>query len=100
MCRKVKCSKCGKWTWAGCGMHIESALAGIKPEDRCSCNGNQKTTTVPGETLLKKYLTTVKSADMSTKLPASSTNENEKESLPVAALPVKSSPSLCIEKLV
>ena len=22
---------------AGCGMHIEQALAGVKPEDRCKC---------------------------------------------------------------
>jgi hypothetical protein len=29
MCRKVKCTNCNKWTWAGCGQHIESALAGV-----------------------------------------------------------------------
>lgn len=37
MCRKVECGTCHKPTWAGCGQHIESALAGIKPEDRCQC---------------------------------------------------------------
>lgn len=29
MCRKVKCVTCGKWTWAGCGQHIEQCLAGV-----------------------------------------------------------------------
>eukprot|EP01039_Chlorochromonas_danica_P005069 gene5069-5568_t len=37
MCRKVTCDKCGKPTWAGCGMHIEQALAGVPPEQRCKC---------------------------------------------------------------
>ena len=67
MCRRVQCSKCDKPTWAGtrdaidastrarardecsterltadairsgCGMHIESALAGVAVEDRCAC---------------------------------------------------------------
>ena len=29
MCRRVECNTCKKWTWAGCGMHIKQALAGI-----------------------------------------------------------------------
>eukprot|EP01040_Poterioochromonas_malhamensis_P005519 gene5519-5929_t len=49
MCGRVTCSKCGKPTWAGCGMHIESALAGVKPEDRCKCDrgGNTKASQNP-----------------------------------------------------
>lgn len=35
MCRKVECSTCKKATWAGCGMHIDAALNGVKIEDRC-----------------------------------------------------------------
>lgn len=35
MCRRITCSKCGKPTWAGCGQHIEQALAGVAPADRC-----------------------------------------------------------------
>lgn len=35
MCKKIDCSKCGKPSWSGCGMHIETALAGIKEEERC-----------------------------------------------------------------
>ena len=37
MCVRVTCSKCQKPTWKGCGMHIESALRGVAPEDRCQC---------------------------------------------------------------
>jgi len=35
MCRKVKCNGCEKFTWAGCGMHIDSALAGVPEQERC-----------------------------------------------------------------
>ena len=35
MCRPVRCSVCGKTTWAGCGDHIEEALAGVALADRC-----------------------------------------------------------------
>lgn len=37
MCRKVTCSKCGRPTWAGCGMHIESALKDVPQNQRCQC---------------------------------------------------------------
>jgi hypothetical protein len=35
MCSKVGCKACGKPTWAGCGLHVTSALKGVKEEDRC-----------------------------------------------------------------
>mmetsp|Transcript_4443 Transcript_4443/g.11667 ORF Transcript_4443/g.11667 Transcript_4443/m.11667 type:complete len:98 (+) Transcript_4443:568-861(+) len=35
MCHRTQCSRCGKATWVGCGMHIEQALKGVKEEDRC-----------------------------------------------------------------
>ena len=37
MCRQVKCSSCGKATYAGCGMHVEQVLAGVPPAQRCRC---------------------------------------------------------------
>lgn len=37
MCVRVSCKKCGKPTYAGCGAHIESVLAGVAVADRCSC---------------------------------------------------------------
>lgn len=35
MCYPVTCPTCGKTTWAGCGQHIEQALAGVPAEQRC-----------------------------------------------------------------
>jgi len=37
MCSAVRCDKCGKATWAGCGQHIEEALAGFTPDQLCKC---------------------------------------------------------------
>lgn len=36
MCRKVSCNGCGKATWQGCGLHIDSALQGVADSDRCA----------------------------------------------------------------
>lgn len=37
MCSTVRCPDCQKITWAGCGMHIEQALAGYSAEQICHC---------------------------------------------------------------
>jgi hypothetical protein len=37
MCHGVRCRQCGKPTWAGCGAHVEHALAGVPREARCQC---------------------------------------------------------------
>ena len=37
MCSKVSCDRCGKWTWEGCGQHIEEALAGVAKDQICTC---------------------------------------------------------------
>ena len=37
MCAQITCSSCGKPTWAGCGQHVDEALAGIPEADRCTC---------------------------------------------------------------
>ena len=37
MCRRITCRTCGKATWAGCGNHVEQALAGVPRSERCSC---------------------------------------------------------------
>ncbi|CAO3635644.1 unnamed protein product [Cunninghamella blakesleeana] len=42
MCRRVTCSSCGKYTWAGCGLHIQSALAGLTEDEICQCNKESK----------------------------------------------------------
>ena len=37
MCHQVTCRRCGKVSWAGCGQHIQEALAGVPQADRCAC---------------------------------------------------------------
>jgi hypothetical protein len=37
MCSRVICNDCNKPTWAGCGRHIEQALAGVPLDKRCKC---------------------------------------------------------------
>lgn len=44
MCRAVKCHKCGKTTWAGCGMHVDQVMAGVPGSDRCQGHAGE-----PGE---------------------------------------------------
>lgn len=38
MCSTVRCPECQKVTWAGCGMHIEQALAGYSDDQICHCD--------------------------------------------------------------
>ncbi len=37
MCVRVQCPSCSKPTWAGCGQHIEQALANVPKGERCKC---------------------------------------------------------------
>ena len=37
MCYPVKCEKCGKTTWAGCGLHKDMVMAKVPENDRCTC---------------------------------------------------------------
>jgi len=37
MCRRVECSKCGRPTYAGCGMHVEQVLGDVPAARRCLC---------------------------------------------------------------
>lgn len=39
MCRRVDCSRCGKPTFAGCGLHVEQVLGDVPRAKRCACNG-------------------------------------------------------------
>lgn len=42
MCVRVSCSTCGKPTYAGCGAHVESVLAGVPKDQRCTCREKKK----------------------------------------------------------
>lgn len=37
MCYPVACTKCGKTTWAGCGLHKERVMAKVPKDQQCSC---------------------------------------------------------------
>ena len=43
MCSRVTCNYCNKPTWAGCGRHIEQALAGVPLDQRCKCGEGNAT---------------------------------------------------------
>jgi len=47
MCQRVKCSSCGKPTYAGCGMHVEQVLGDVPKDQRCRCR-EQKKAASPG----------------------------------------------------
>ena len=40
MCSPVRCEKCNKVTWSGCGQHIEEALAPFSEAERCKCDAS------------------------------------------------------------
>ena len=40
MCRAVKCRRCDKTTWAGCGQHVDTVMRGVSHSDRCQ--GHEK----------------------------------------------------------
>jgi len=48
MCSAVRCDKCGKATWSGCGQHIEEALAPFGEDQRCKCDADLSSW-VPGQ---------------------------------------------------
>lgn len=35
MCRAVRCSQCGKTTWAGCGIHVDAVKRGVPAAQWC-----------------------------------------------------------------
>jgi hypothetical protein len=37
MCHQIRCQRCGKPTWVGCGQHVEEALRGVPKDARCEC---------------------------------------------------------------
>ena len=35
MCQAIRCRRCGKTTWSGCGAHIAAVKAGVPDEQWC-----------------------------------------------------------------
>lgn len=54
MCRRVSCKVCGKPTWAGCGNHVEQALAGVPKKDRCPGHTDAERAEAAGPSLLSR----------------------------------------------
>ncbi len=49
MCRRIDCPKCGRPSFAGCGMHVEQVLGNVPPAQRCRCREDRATgPTAPG----------------------------------------------------
>ena len=40
MCFIVICSKCKKFTWSGCGKHLEEIFRGVDEKKICKCKSN------------------------------------------------------------
>ena len=49
MCSPVRCSSCGKTTWAGCGQHVDQVKASVPASQWCTCDRNApaRTATAP-----------------------------------------------------
>ena len=47
MCYQVKCEKCGKTTWAGCGKHKDMVMSKIPEGERCKCPREGEAEPVP-----------------------------------------------------
>lgn len=51
MCRAVRCRKCGKTGWVGCGRHVDQVMADVPKTQRCP--GHPKG---PGDSWLGRLL--------------------------------------------
>lgn len=38
MCMRTQCDRCGKPSFAGCGLHVEQVLGDVPPAKRCRCH--------------------------------------------------------------
>ncbi len=49
MCRRITCDVCGKPSFAGCGLHVESVLKDVPPSERCQCRATEAAATHGGK---------------------------------------------------
>lgn len=40
MCSQVRCRKCGKVTWSGCGQHVSEVMRGVPKAQQCLGHAN------------------------------------------------------------
>jgi len=48
MCQRIRCPKCGRPGWVGCGAHVEQVLKGVPREERCQCREQARAGSKPG----------------------------------------------------
>ena len=80
MCYPVKCPKCGKTTWAGCGLHKEMVMSRVPPDQRCTCAARTTTTPPPGS----EPTTTARAAPAQGEVPHITSTEELKKRLEAA----------------
>jgi hypothetical protein len=57
MCRRIDCPKCGRPTFAGCGLHVEQVLGNVPPAERCQCRESEpKNAASPAPTSPQSWL--------------------------------------------
>jgi len=56
MCQRVECPKCGRPTYAGCGLHVEQVLGNVPPAERCRCREEQPKNAAEGSAALGSWL--------------------------------------------
>ena len=49
MCYPIKCQKCGKTTWKGCGKHKDMIMSKIPDDQKCTCEEKEKDQPEPEE---------------------------------------------------
>lgn len=37
MCSIVRCTDCEKYTWSGCGQHVDQIFRNYNPDQLCKC---------------------------------------------------------------
>ncbi|MCB0879863.1 MAG: hypothetical protein KDC46_12895 [Thermoleophilia bacterium] len=42
MCSPVRCRRCGKTTWSGCGLHVDQIMRSVPKRERCSCRSDAR----------------------------------------------------------
>jgi hypothetical protein len=47
MCRRIRCERCGRPGFAGCGAHIEQVLGDVPPAQRCQCGSKRELAPAP-----------------------------------------------------
>ncbi|MGA8250687.1 MAG: hypothetical protein WBW75_24465 [Mycobacterium sp.] len=47
MCYPIRCSRCGKITWAGCGQHADSVMKSVPASQRCTCRNGTAEERIP-----------------------------------------------------